>query len=63
MSAMERVRYSVYASKEAALADGWPDAEYGVWQRTPASPELIAGWIALDYDVSTDGGLRPSRPV
>lgn len=45
-----RVQYAVYDSKEAALADGWVDAEYGCWQSEPSSPKLVRGWIALEYD-------------
>lgn len=44
-----RMQYFVYASKEDALAEGFPDAEFGVWQVSPASAEIIEGWIALDY--------------
>lgn len=44
-----RMQYCVYASKEDALAAGFPDAEFGVWQVSPASTKLIEGWIALDY--------------
>jgi hypothetical protein len=46
---MIRVRYAVYPTREAALAGGWPDAEYGVWQLRPSSTECVEGWIALDY--------------
>lgn len=44
-----RMRYFVYASKEEALDAGFPDAEFGYWQASPASANLTEGWIALDY--------------
>lgn len=44
-----RMQYFVYASLEAARADGFPDAEFGVWQASPSSTQLVEGWIALDY--------------
>lgn len=44
-----RMQYYIYSSKEDALAEGFPDAEYGMWQASPASTDLIEGWIALDY--------------
>lgn len=43
-----RQQYSVYPTREAALADGWPDAEYGTWAISPRSTSLVEGWIALD---------------
>lgn len=49
-----RVQYAVYQTKEAALADGWPDAEYGCWQLAPWSPKLVRGWIALEFDEPDD---------
>jgi hypothetical protein len=44
-----RVQFAVYATREAALAAGWPDAEEGTWQLRPSSAECVEGWIALDY--------------
>jgi hypothetical protein len=46
-----RVQFAVYPSREAALAAGYPDAEYGTWQRRPSSTECVDGWIALGYPV------------
>jgi hypothetical protein len=43
-----RVRFAVYPTREAAVAAGYPDAEYGTWQTSPASPRCVEGWIALD---------------
>jgi hypothetical protein len=43
-----RQRGAVYDTREAALADGWPEAEYGWW--VPANGDLALarwGWIAL----------------
>jgi len=38
----------VYPTREAALADGWPDAEWG-WWAPPSGGQVAArwGWIAL----------------
>ena len=47
---MYRQRDQVYESREAALADGWPDAEFGWW--VPSNGDLtkaVEGWIALDH--------------
>ncbi len=45
-----RVQYAVYPTREAALAAGWPDAEYGTWQASPSSTRCVDGWIAMRYD-------------
>ena len=45
---MTRVQYNVFDSREEAIAAGWPDAEFGCWQRDPAAPKLSEGWIALE---------------
>lgn len=47
---MRRVQHAVYATREEALAAGWPDAEFGTWQRSPRDAKLVEGWIALDYE-------------
>jgi hypothetical protein len=53
-----RVPHAIYQSREAAIAAGWPDAEEGVWQAHCWSPELVRGWIALDYR-DTQAAQRP----
>lgn len=45
-----RVQYRVYETREAALAAGYPDAEFGTWQTSPRSTRLREGWIALEYE-------------
>lgn len=44
-----RVQYRIFDSRQAALAAGYPDAEWGEsWQISPGSTEMRPGWIALD---------------
>jgi hypothetical protein len=43
-----RVQFAVYPTREAALAAGYPDAEYGTWQKSPSACQCVEGWIALD---------------
>ena len=50
MAHLTRVQYQVYPSFDAAIAAGYSDAEFGNWQASPASTELVEGWIALTYD-------------
>lgn len=45
-----RVQFAVFATREEALAAGWPDAEFGTWQMSPRSTECVEGWIALDFE-------------
>lgn len=45
-----RQQFAVYASREEAIAAGWPDAEFGCWQKSPKSTALFQGWIALNYE-------------
>ena len=47
---MIRVQFQVFSSFEAAIAAGYPDAEFGIWQVSPASTVLVEGWIALAYE-------------
>lgn len=44
-----RVRDCVYATREEALAAGWPDAEYGEWYSRDLR-RVRVGWIALSTD-------------
>ena len=44
---MFRVQYAVFPTRQAALDAGWPDAQFGSWQVSPASSETRQGWIAL----------------
>lgn len=50
MSNLIRVQFQVFPSFDAALNAGYPDAEFGDWQASPASTKLTEGWIALTYD-------------
>ena len=50
MSNLIRGQYQVFPSFEAATAAGYPGAEFGNWQASPASTELVEGWIALTYE-------------
>ena len=50
MKALIRAQYQVFHSFEAAINAGYPGAEFGVWQASPASTALIEGWIALTYE-------------
>jgi len=45
---MTRVQYSVFDSREAAIAAGWADAEFGDWQES-LNGKIRKGWIALDF--------------
>lgn len=47
-AAIYRQQFAVFATREDAIVAGWPDAEYGTWQRSPSSVECVDGWIALD---------------
>jgi hypothetical protein len=50
-----RVRDAVYPTREAALAAGYPEAEYGWW--VPANCNLARaawGWKPLDYEEDDD---------
>jgi hypothetical protein len=60
MDSLTRVRYCVFDSREEAISAGWPDAEYGDWQRDPAIAATAPGWIALTADVEAiNGALWP----
>jgi hypothetical protein len=51
MSNLIRVRDQIYDSREAAVAAGWDDAEYGYW--IPSDCDISRGrngWIALSSD-------------
>jgi hypothetical protein len=56
-----RVRYAVYPTREAALAAGYPDAEHGTWQTSPASVRCVEGWIALDVPEPDGDPEAPRR--
>lgn len=46
-----RVRDAVFATREEALAAGYPDAEYGWW--VPSNGNIAKarwGWIALEEE-------------
>ncbi len=45
---MIRVQFVIFPTREAAIAAGWLDAEFGTWQKSPGSTEMVDGWIALD---------------
>lgn len=49
---MIRVREAgVYATREAALTAGYPDAECGWWVPQNCDPSLASeGWLALEYE-------------
>jgi hypothetical protein len=49
-STLVRIQYAVYATREATLAAGWLDTEWGTWQVSPSSTECVEGWIALDHE-------------
>lgn len=44
-----RVRDAVYPTREAAIAEGWDDAEYGLWC-TRDGNLWRTGWIALSTE-------------
>lgn len=51
MDKLVRQRGQIFESHEAALAAGYPDAEFGWW--IPANGDIgnaKQGWIALDYE-------------
>lgn len=47
---MYRIQFSIYPTREAAMADGWEDAEFGYWQVAAGSTKIVEGWIALTSD-------------
>lgn len=49
MEKLIRVQFKIYSTGEAAMAAGWPDAEWGTWQTSPGDTSLSEGWIALNY--------------
>ncbi len=42
-----RVRYGIYPTREAAIAAGWVDAEYGLGFTSPGDTKQVQGWIPL----------------
>ena len=50
---MIRMQYSIFPTHDAATNAGYPDAEFGNWQASPASTKLTEGWIALAYDTES----------
>ncbi len=57
-----RVPYMVFPTEEAALEAGFPAAEAGVWQRRPGLPDLVPGWIALDWQTREGGAQNLAEP-
>mgnify|MGYP001593544741 FL=1 len=41
------VPYALYPSLEAAIADGWPTAEYGLWASGPNDVHKKWCWCAM----------------
>lgn len=62
-SDLVRVQYRIYPSLEVALSAGWPSAEFGTWQSSPHSTQLVEGWIALDYLRTESSEKQPDEVV
>ncbi len=47
---MRLVKYALYESLDAAIADGWPTAQYGLWASGPNDVKKRWCWCAMEND-------------